>query len=86
MTSAVAGRLSIRDRGLVKEGLPGRPRGSSTPATIADRATFDDPHRVSVGVRDVYVNGVGVVLDSRPTGALPGRIVRGPGHVAPGRD
>jgi N-acyl-D-amino-acid deacylase len=79
MTSAVADRLSIRDRGLLREGL----RADIVvfdPATIADRATFDGPHQTSVGVREVYVNGVAVVLEGRPTGALPGRIVRGAGH------
>jgi N-acyl-D-amino-acid deacylase len=79
MTSAVAARLSIRDRGLLQEGF----RADIVifdPATIADRATFETPHRTSVGVREVYVNGVAVVLEGKPTGALPGRIVRGPGH------
>jgi len=85
MTSAVAARLSIRDRGLLREGF----RADIVlfdPATIADRATFDAPHQVSAGVRDVFVNGIPVLRDARPTGALPGRIVRGPGHPAGGRD
>jgi len=80
MTSAVAARLSIRDRGLLREGF----RADIVlfdPATIADRATFDAPHQVSAGVRDVFVNGVAVVRDARPTGALPGRIVRGPAYA-----
>ena len=79
MTSAVADRLSIRDRGLLLEGF----RADIVvfdPATIADRATFEAPHQNSVGVRDVFVNGVAVVLDGKHTGALPGRIVRGPGY------
>ncbi len=79
MTSAVASRLSIRDRGLLREGF----RADIVvfdPATIADRATFDAPHRTSVGIREVFVNGVAVVLEGKPTGALPGRIIRGPGH------
>ena len=79
MTSAVAARLSIRDRGLLLEGF----RADIVifdPAKIADRATFEEPHRTSVGVREVYVNGVAVVLEGQPTGSLPGRIVRGPGH------
>ena len=81
MTSAVASRLSIRDRGLLREGF----RADIVvfdPATIADRATYDSPHQTSVGVREVYVNGVAVVLEGRSTGALPGRIVRGPGYSA----
>jgi N-acyl-D-amino-acid deacylase len=79
MTSATAARLSIRDRGLVREGF----RADLVvfdPSTIGDRATYDAPHQTSVGVRDVFVNGVAVVRDGKHTGALPGRIVRGPGY------
>ena len=49
------------------------------PATIADRATFDDPHQLSVGIDTVLVNGTPVWRDGRHTGAKPGRVVRGPG-------
>jgi N-acyl-D-aspartate/D-glutamate deacylase len=49
------------------------------PATIGDRATFEQPHQLSVGMRHVLVNGVAVVRDGAVTGAKPGRIVRGPG-------
>jgi N-acyl-D-aspartate/D-glutamate deacylase len=80
MTSAVATRLSIRDRGLVREGYFADVVVFD-PATIGDRATFERPHQLSVGVRDVFVNGVAVVRDGRHTGAKPGRIVRGPGYV-----
>ena len=79
MTSAVAARLSIRDRGLLSEGF----RADLVvfdPSTIADKATFEAPHQASVGVRDVYVNGVAVLQGGKHTGALPGRIVRGPGY------
>ncbi len=79
MTSAVADRLSIRDRGLLVEGF----RADIVvfdPRTIADRATFEAPHQNSAGVRDVFVNGVAVVEEGKHTGALPGRIVRGPGY------
>lgn len=49
------------------------------PETVADRATFEEPHQLAVGVRDVFVNGVQVVRDGVHTGATPGRVVRGPG-------
>lgn len=80
MTSAVANRLSIRDRGLLREGY----RADIVvfdPATIADRATFEQPHQNSVGIRSVFVNGVLVVDKGQHTGAKPGRAVRGPGYV-----
>lgn len=79
MTSAVADRLGLRDRGLLREGLLADVV-IFDPATIADRATFAEPHQLSVGVRDVWVNGVRVLKDSDHTGAKPGRIVDGPGR------
>jgi N-acyl-D-aspartate/D-glutamate deacylase len=49
------------------------------PATIADRATYDQPQQLATGVRDVVVNGTPALLDGKHTGAFPGRVVRGPG-------
>ena len=49
------------------------------PATVADRATWAEPHQYAVGVRDVIVNGVAALRDGEFTGALPGRAVYGPG-------
>ena len=49
------------------------------PAAVADRATFERPHQYSVGVKDVFVNGVQVLASGEHTGATPGRFVRGPG-------
>jgi len=49
------------------------------PATIQDHATFEQPHRYATGMRHVFVNGVAVLRDGEHTGALPGRVVRGPG-------
>lgn len=49
------------------------------PATIADHATYSDPYQFSSGVSQVFVNGVQVIRDGNPTGALPGRALRGPG-------
>ncbi|MGH7544772.1 MAG: N-acyl-D-amino-acid deacylase family protein, partial [Gemmatimonadota bacterium] len=52
------------------------------PATIRDHATYDEPHRYSTGVTDVFVNGIRVLKDGEHTGATPGRVVRGPGAGA----
>jgi dihydroorotase/N-acyl-D-amino-acid deacylase len=78
-TSAVATRLSIQDRGILREGFFADVVVFD-PARIADQATFEQPHQLSAGVRDVFVNGVAVVRDGRHTGAKPGRVVRGPGY------
>ena len=50
------------------------------PATIADHATFEQPHQYATGVQHVFVNGVQVLKDGEHTGAKPGRVVRGPGY------
>jgi len=49
------------------------------PATIQDHATYAEPHQLAEGVRHVFVNGVLTVSDGKHTGALGGRVVRGPG-------
>jgi dihydroorotase/N-acyl-D-amino-acid deacylase len=79
MSSAVATRLSIDDRGVLRPGMYAD-LVVFDPATIADRATFETPHQLSVGMRHVFVNGVAVVRDGVATGAKPGRVVRGPGY------
>ncbi len=83
MTSAVATRLSIQGRGLVTEGMYAD-LAIFDPATVADRATFEEPHQLSTGMEHVLVNGVPVVRNAIHTGATPGRVVRGPGYVGAG--
>ncbi len=51
------------------------------PRTIADRATFDNPHQYAVGVKHVFVNGTQVIKDGEHTGAKPGRALWGPGKI-----
>ncbi len=79
MTSATATRLSLHDRGVLREGLVADVVVFN-PATVADKATFEKPHQVSVGVEYVFVNGVAVIDQGKHTGAMPGKIVRGPGY------
>lgn len=81
MTSAVADRLSIRDRGLLREGMYADVV-IFDPETVIDRATYEEPHQLSIGIRDVFVNGQAVVRNGVHTGAKPGMIVRGPGYRA----
>ena len=79
MTSAVATRLSIPDRGRLEVGMYADVVVFD-PATVADRATFEEPHQLSVGVEEVLVNGVAVLRGGVHTGAKPGMIVRGAGY------
>ena len=78
LTSQPAGNLGIRDRGALRAGFYAD-LAIFDPATIADRATFAAPHRYATGMRHVFVNGGQVLANGEPTGATPGRAVRGPG-------
>lgn len=78
LTLLPATNIGIRDRGALRAGYYADVVVFD-PATIADRATFEQPHQYSVGVRDVFVNGVQVLAAGEHTGAKPGRFVRGPG-------
>jgi N-acyl-D-amino-acid deacylase len=82
MTSMNADKISITDRGRIQVGLAADITVFD-PEKIADRATFVEPHQYAAGVSYVVVNGQ-VVLDAGVhTGALPGRVLRGPGYVRP---
>ncbi len=78
MTSLPAANLRLDRRGAL---VPGHFADLVVfdPETVADRATFEAPHRLAVGVIHVYVNGVAAIRDGVHTGARPGRVVRGPG-------
>ena len=78
-SSAVADRLGIRDRGLLRDGMFADVVVLD-PETVIDNATYTDPHRISTGIRDVFVNGTAVLRDGTHTGALPGRRVHGPAY------
>ena len=78
MSAAVADRLSLRDRGVLRAGHYAD-IVIFDPETVGDRATFTEPHQLSVGVRDVWVNGTRVLNDGEHTNAKPGKFVRGPG-------
>jgi N-acyl-D-amino-acid deacylase len=78
MTWLAAKRLNLKDRGKIAPGMAAD-IVVLKPETIGDSATFEDPARYSRGVQWLLVNGIPVVENSAYTGALPGRIVRGPG-------
>ena len=80
MTSSVADRLGLRDRGLLRPGCYADVV-LFDPATVADRATFADSHQLSTGVRDVWINGARVLAGGQHTGATPGRVLSGAGRV-----
>jgi len=75
MTSLPAGVFSIRDRGLVREGMVADLVVFDAEA-ITDRATYADPHQLSEGMVHVLVNGTPSITDGRYTGARAGRVLR----------
>ena len=75
MTSLPADTFGLRDRGRLAPGAFADVVVLD-PATVADRATYDEPHHYSVGVSHVIVNGDVVVDDGNVTAARPGRHLR----------
>jgi N-acyl-D-amino-acid deacylase len=75
-----ATNLGLDHRGFLKEGMFADVVVFD-PATIADRATFAQPHQYAVGMEHVFVNGKQVLKNGEHTGAKPGRALWGPGKV-----
>ena len=82
LTSLPAETLKIAERGRLEPGYFADV-AIFDPDTVADKATFQNPHQYSVGMVHVLVNGVPVVSEGKHTGATPGRAVRGPGWKKP---
>ena len=80
MTSFPAANLKLRERGRLVEGYLADVVVFD-PDAITDHATFEEPHQLATGVSHVFVNGQCVLAEGEPTGATPGRIVRGPGWI-----
>ena len=82
MTGLPAEHLHLTDRGELREGAYADVVVFD-PQAIGDRATYTESNRLSVGVRDVWVNGVQILEDGRHTKALPGKRLYGPGARRP---
>jgi N-acyl-D-amino-acid deacylase len=74
MTSLPAQRLGWKDRGILREGAFAD-LALFDPATVLDRSTFAKPQELPVGIEKVFVNGVLVWSDAKPTGATPGQVL-----------
>jgi dihydroorotase/N-acyl-D-amino-acid deacylase len=79
-TALPAQRMRLTDRGVLKAGM-WADVVVFDPATVRDRATFDNPNQLSEGMEYVLVNGVPVIDQGQMTKALPGKVLRGPGYV-----
>jgi N-acyl-D-aspartate/D-glutamate deacylase len=78
MTALPAQKMRLADRGVLKAGM-WADLVVFDPERIADTATFENPNQLSVGMDEVFVNGVAVISGGVATDALPGKVLRGPG-------
>jgi N-acyl-D-amino-acid deacylase len=74
MTSLPAQRMGLRDRGTLRKGTFAD-LVLFDPETVEDRATFAQPFELPVGIKAVFVNGVQVWSEDKPTGEKPGRVL-----------
>ncbi|HKE30172.1 MAG TPA: D-aminoacylase [Candidatus Angelobacter sp.] len=79
-TALPAQRMRLIDRGVLKAGM-WADVVIFDPQTVTDRATFEKPNALSEGMQFVLVNGIPVIDGGRATGALPGKVLRGPGYL-----
>ncbi len=78
LTSLPASNLRIQGRGQLSPGYFAD-IVVFDPTSIQDHATYEEPHQYATGMHHVWVNGTRVLADGDHTGAMPGRVVRGPG-------
>jgi dihydroorotase/N-acyl-D-amino-acid deacylase len=79
MTSLAAQRVGLTERGLLRPGMYADITVFD-PNTIIDNSTFEQPQQLATGISYVFVNGVAVIDGGKPTNALPGKALRGPGY------
>jgi N-acyl-D-amino-acid deacylase len=79
MTSLPAENLKLHKRGKLKPGYFAD-IAIFDANTIQDHATYEDPHQYATGMIHVFVNGTQVLKNTKHTGAMPGRVVKGPGR------
>ena len=74
-----AERFGLADRGVVREGAVAD-LVLFDPQTICDRATYENPHQLSLGIEHVLVGGAAIIAGGRPVEnlgpELPGRALR----------
>jgi N-acyl-D-amino-acid deacylase len=75
LAAHAARRFGLNDRGLLRPGMAADVVVFD-PTEVGDRATYDDPRRLAVGMEHVLVNGEFVLEGGQRTPALPGRALR----------
>ena len=80
LSALPATNLELDHRGFLQEGMFADVVVFD-PATVADRATYAEPQRYAIGIKDVFVNGVQVLKEGEHIGAKPGRALWGAGKI-----
>ncbi len=75
-----AEKMRLTDRGVLKQGM-WADVVVFDPEKITDKATYENPNQLSVGMEYVLVNGVPVIAEGKMTGSLPGKVLRGAGYL-----
>lgn len=74
-TELPAELLGLKDRGVLREGNIADVIAFD-PKTVADKATYEHPQILSVGMEYIFINGELAVNDGNYTGVLAGRALR----------
>ncbi len=80
MTSLPAQTFGLRDRGLIREGFAAD-LVIFDENTVADKATFENPHQYATGFSAIIVNGEVVFDGQKMTGKMSGQPLYGNGFV-----
>ena len=75
MTSAVASRLGLKDRGLIREGYKAD-LVLLDPATLKDNSDMAHPFEMCTGLENVMVNGSFALRNGKLTRSLSGRVLK----------
>lgn len=75
MTGLPAAVFRVRDRGVIRPGAFADVVVFDL-AAVRDRATYDDPHQLSEGMRHVLVNGRAALTGGQPSSERAGRVLR----------
>lgn len=75
MTSLPAQTFNLKNRGLIKEGFAAD-LVIFDEKTVADKATFDNPHQYPIGISHVLVNGNAVFANGQMTGVKSGMALK----------
>jgi N-acyl-D-amino-acid deacylase len=75
MTGLSSAHMGFTDRGKIAKGMVAD-LVLFDAAKIKDNATFKNPAAIADGVNEVWVAGIPVFKDGKPTGATPGQIIR----------